>query len=55
MKSKSDNYEDIYCADDDEYRVYYEFCDRLCVERYFKNPLKSGTHANNNYKRQQLK
>ena len=38
------NYEVIYCADDDEYRVYCEVCDKLCIERYYKNHLKSGTH-----------
>ena len=30
----SDNYEVIYCADADEYRVYSEICDKLCIERY---------------------
>ena len=53
MNSESDNYEVIYCANDDEFRVYCEICDKLCIERYYKNHLKSGTHANNNRKRQQ--
>ena len=48
------NYEVIYCADDDEYRVYCEVCDELCKERQYKNHLKSGTHTNNFHKRQQL-
>ena len=26
-------YEVIYCADDDEYRVYFEICDKICMER----------------------
>ena len=53
MISESDIYEVVYCAYDDEYRVYCEICDKLCIERYYKNHLKSGTHANNNRKRQQ--
>ena len=48
-------YDVTYCADDGEYRVYCEICDKLCFKRYFKNRLKSGTHANNNRKRQKLK
>ena len=41
-----ENQEVIYCADDYEYRVYCEICDKLCVERYYKNHLKSQTHNN---------
>ena len=37
-------YEVIYCADDDEYRVYCDICDKLCMERFYK------THINNKYK-----
>ena len=44
----------IYCADDDENRIYCNICDELCIERYYKNHLKSKTHTNNNYKREQL-
>ena len=51
----SDEYEVIYCADDDEYRVFCEIWDKLCIERYYKNHHKSVTHTNNNHKRQQLK
>ena len=47
------NYEVIQCPDDDEYRVYCEICDKLCIERYQKNHLKSGTHINNIHKKQQ--
>ena len=43
MNSENDNYEDIYCADDDENRVYCEVCDKLCIGRYYINHLKSGT------------
>ena len=30
----SDNYEFTYCPEDDEYRVYCNICDKLCIERY---------------------
>ena len=43
----SDNYQVIYCADDNEYRVYCDVCDNLCIERFFKNHFKSRTHTNN--------
>ena len=42
----SENQEVIYCADDDEYRVYCEVCDKLCIKRFYKNHLKSQTHIN---------
>ena len=35
----------IYC-EDDEYRVYCDVCDSLCIQRYYKNHLKSKTHIN---------
>ena len=44
----------IYCANDDEYRVYCDICDKLCIERFYKNHLKSGTHINDFQKRQQI-
>ena len=36
----------IYC-EDGEYRVYCDVCDDLCIQRYYKNHLKSKTHINN--------
>ena len=36
----------IYCGDG-EYRVYCNICDSLCIERFYKNHLKSKTHINN--------
>ena len=51
----SDNQEAIFCEDDGEYRVYCDFCDKLCIERFYKSHLKSQTHTNNFYKRKQLK
>ena len=43
---KCDNYEVIYCPEDDEYRVYCHICDNLCLERFYKNHLKLQTHNN---------
>ena len=50
----SDNHQVIYC-EDDEYRVNCEICDNLCIERFYKNHLKSQTHINNIRKREQVK
>ena len=55
MNRESDKYEAIHCPEDDQYRVYCEIFDKLCIERYFKNHPKSGTHTNKFYERQQLK
>ena len=46
----SDNQQVIYC-EDGKYRIYIY---NLCIERYFKNQLKSQTHTNNIRKREQL-
>ena len=40
----------IYCEDDQEYRVYCHVCDKLCIETFYKNHLKSQTHINNSNK-----
>ena len=48
------NYNVIFCADDNEHGVYCDVCYNLCIERCFKNHLKSQTHINNNRKTQQL-
>ena len=42
----NENLEVIYCEDDGEFRVYCNTCDLLCIERFYKNHLKSGTHIN---------
>ena len=48
-----ENQDFIFCAgDDDEYRIYCEICDELCIDRFYKNHLKSKTHTNNIYKRE---
>ena len=54
MDSNNNNYEVIYCPEDDEFRVYCEICDKVCIERYYKNHLKSQTHTNIIHKRQEL-
>ena len=30
------NNEVINCADDSEYRIYCNICDKHCIERYYK-------------------
>ena len=52
--SNDENQLVIYCTDDDEYRVYCEICDNLCIQRFYKSHLKSQTHINNIRKREQL-
>ena len=41
--------------EDGEGRVYYDICDNLCVEQFYKNQLISQIHTNNIRKREQLK
>ena len=50
----SDNPLAIYCEEDGEYRVSCEICDKLCIERFYKNHLKSQTLINNIRKIEQL-
>ena len=50
----SDNQQVIYCEDDGEFRVFCDICDNLCIERFYKNHLKSQTHINSIRKRKQL-
>ena len=42
----SENYEDIYYPEADEYRVCCHICDKLCIERLYRNHLKSQIHIN---------
>ena len=49
----SDNQLVLYC-DDNEYRIYCDVCDKLCIEQFYKNHLKSRTHTNIIRKREQL-
>ena len=48
------NHESIYYPEDNEFRIFCNVCNLLCIERFYKNHLKSGTHLNNFYKRQRL-
>ena len=50
----SNNQQVIYCEVDGEYRVYCDVCDKLCIERFYKNHFKSQTHINNIHKIEQL-
>ena len=43
-----ENQEAIYCEGDGEYRVHCKICDKLCIQRLYKNQLTSSTHTNNN-------
>ena len=40
-------YKVIFCPEEDENRLYCEVCDKLCIERFYENLLKSSTHTNN--------
>ena len=46
MDSRNNNYEVIYCPEDDENRVYCDISDELCLNRFYKNHFKSQTHTN---------
>ena len=45
----------VYCPEDNEYKVYCDVCDNFCVERFYKNHLKSKTHINNIRKIDEIK
>ena len=44
----SENREIIFC-EDGEYRVYCDVCDKLCIQRYYKNHLKTKSHIKKNF------
>ena len=46
MDSDKKIYKIIHCPEDDECRVYCNISDNLCIERFYKNHLKSQTHTN---------
>ena len=50
----SDKKDKIYCDDDGEYRIYRHICDKLAINRYYNNHLKSQTHINVFCKKQQV-
>ena len=49
----SDNPQVIFC-EDGEHREYCDVCDKLCIERFYKNLLKSQTHITTIRKIEQL-
>ena len=49
----SDN-QQVFYREYGEYIVYCNICDNLCIERFYKNHLKSQTHNSNIRKREQL-
>ena len=51
----SENQLVIFCEDDGEYRIFCDVCDGLCIQRFYKNHLKSKTHINNIRKIKELK
>ena len=54
MISENNDREAMYCGDDGAFRVYCNISDILCIERFYKNHLNSGTDFTNVRKRQQL-
>ena len=44
----------IFCEVDGEYRIYCDVCDKLCIERFYKNHLKSQTHIKNINKKKSI-
>ena len=44
----------VYCPEDNEYKVYCDVCDNFCIERFYKNHMKSKTHINNIHKIEKL-
>ena len=44
-----------YSEDDGEYRSFCDVCNSLCIQRFYKNHLKSKTHINNIRKIEELK
>ena len=44
----------IYCEDDNEYRIYCDICDNLCIVRFYKNHLNSQTHTNKFQKKKSI-
>ena len=49
----SENQQVIFC-EDGEYRIQCNICDKLRIERFYRNHLRSQTHINNFCKIEQL-
>ena len=54
MNGDSVDREIVYCADDEDYRLYSNICDKLVIETYYKNHLNSGAHIKSIQKKQSL-
>ena len=50
----SENQLVIYCEDYGEYRIFCDVRDSLCIQRFYKNHLKSKTHINNIRKKEEI-
>ena len=37
----------VYCEDSREFKQYCDVCDAFCIQRFYKNHLKSRSHMNN--------
>ena len=36
--------EPIFCPEDEIFRTFCAICDKLCIDRYYQNHIKSQTH-----------
>ena len=50
----NENHLIVYCPEDNEYKVYCDVCDNFCIDRFYKNHLKSKTHINNFRKTEEI-
>ena len=48
MDSENNNQKAKFWEDDEEYRVFCNVCDKLCIERLLIIILKSSTHITHN-------
>ena len=50
----SDEHLIVFGEKDNEFRVYCKICDNFCIQRFYKNHLKSQTHTNNIRKKKSI-
>ena len=50
----NENHLIAYCPEDNEYKVYCDVCDNFCIDRFYKNHLKSKSHINNIHKIEEI-
>ena len=46
--------EKVYCADENEYRIHCDVCDKFAIIKSHNNHLKTQTLISNLYRKQQL-